>query len=208
MVAFFSLISLPIGILNAFCGIVGCVWLAILGKWLVIGGYLIIYVVSIFAVRFLLSGLTFAGPVVHLSEYNKVGALVMFLNAIETLWPYIMMAAWCMFCFYIVLNANLAEHTLWPCLLLAYSLTTVPWIYSMIREHHSPSGATAGLMFATFGLCISAIALMILILINPLLPVRTAVITILVPLVLVFILQAVFGVLSAPEISKTKRPRQ
>jgi hypothetical protein len=209
MVAFFGLISLPIGILNAVCGIVGCVWLAILGKWSAIGSYLIIYVVSIFAVRFLLlSELIFTRPAEYLAERNKAASLVMFLDAFATLWAYIMMAAWCVFSFYSVLNASSAEETLWPHLLSAYSLATVPWIYSTARENHSSGEAAAGLMFATLGLCISAIALAISILNDPLLPVRTAVITIIAPLVLFFIFQTVLGVLSTLEISRTKRPEQ
>jgi hypothetical protein len=153
--AILGLISIPVKLLNFGGGIVGGIWLAMLGKWGLLGlGVASMFISSFGLALALMPGLLFMVPgglAIDRGRY-VVGGLCLVLS---NLWAYIVMTVWSVGCFKVVFG-HYDSGSIWPYLLWAYGVATGPWTY---RAATGGSGDT-GSPLSAFGACVGAIAIM------------------------------------------------
>ncbi len=186
MAALIRLLSIPVMILNMFSGIIGGIWLGVVGNWGLIGAGLVVMFISTFGLPLALAlGLIFAAPAMMALEKGKsiIGGV---LIALANLWTYVVVTAWCLGSFYVVL-AHYETGSIWPYLLWAYCLATGPWTYFAEKD-----GGTSSLLGA-FGACVGAVAMMGVILFKAHPSIVDLLIALYVPLAVVFLTQAWVG---------------
>jgi hypothetical protein len=157
MGAFFSLLVLPIAILNFAGGIVGGIWLAVLGQWSLLGVGLAAGIASTMMLGLLLMpGMLFAAPAAVAMEkgHYVIGILS---GAIALLWTHVVVIAWCLVTFSFVVEQSKAGP-IWPYLLWAYSVATGPWTYMASRETQANPNSPADI--TAFFACLGAAAMM------------------------------------------------
>jgi hypothetical protein len=151
-----SVLSLPVMLLNFGGGIVGGIWLLILGNWALLGlGLLSMFISSIGLSLALAPGLLFSGPgVLALGRKRYViGCIALLLG---NLWTFVVMTVWCVGSFYVVFRSYYTGGSIWPYLLWAYGMATGPWTYMAAREGQDSIGSS----LSAFGACIGAIVIM------------------------------------------------
>lgn len=154
--AIFQVLSVPVMLLNFGGGIVGGIWLIVIGNWGLLGlGILLMFVSSIALGLVLAPGLIFAGPAALLMDRgrNVFGMLFALLGNIYT---FVVMTFWCVGCFYVVFRNYYQGGSIWPYLLWTYGMATGPWTYMAAREGQDSIGSS----LSAFGACIGAIAMM------------------------------------------------
>lgn len=179
-----SLISIPVMFLNFGGGIVGGIWLAVLGKWGLIGiGLASMFISSIGLALALTPGMLFMMPGAVALERGRyvLGILCLMVG---NLWTYAVMTVWCVGCFYFVIENYYTGGSLWPYLLWAYGMATGPWTYMATREE-TVSAST----IAAFGACVGAIAIMGIILFKDQPSILDATIAFCIPILVVYIFQ-------------------
>lgn len=190
MAALIKLLSIPVMILNMFSGIIGGIWLGVLGNWRLIGAGLVAMVISTFGLPLAGAlGLIFAAPGMMALEKGKtiIAAIIAgVLMALGNLWTYALVTAWCFGSFYVVL-AHYETGSIWPYLLWAYSMATGPWTYFAKKD-----GETASSLGA-FGACVGAVAMMGVILFKAHPSIVDLLIALCVPLAVVFFTQVWVG---------------
>jgi hypothetical protein len=157
MQAIFSLLVVPIAILNFGGGIVGAIWLAVLGQWSLIGIGLAATIFSTMLLGIvLMPGLIFAAPaaVAFDKGHYVVGIL---LGAISALWTYIVIVVWCVLAFGFIVDQHHGGAIL-PYLLWAYSVSTGPWTY--MAQHEARADPNSFSPLTAFFACIGAAAMM------------------------------------------------
>lgn len=194
MQAFLSVLVLPIAILNFAGGILGGIWLAVLGQWSLVGLGLAAAVASTMVLGFLLMpGMLFAAPAALAMEkgHYVIGILS---GAIALLWTNVVIIVWCVVTFSFVVEQAKAG-SIWPYLLWAYSVATGPWTYMASRETqadpNSPSSTTA------FFACMGAAAMMATYLLMSRPTIYAVGIAFVVPMIVSFLLQITMYVLEA-----------
>lgn len=154
--AIISVLSIPVMLLNFGGGIVGGIWLAIIGNWGLIGlGIISMFVSSFFLGLILAPGLVFNAPAAMAFQRGKqvIGSLCALLG---NLYTFAVMTVWCVGCFYVVFQSYYRGGSFWPYLLWAYGMATGPWTYMAAREGPDSIGSS----LSAFGACIGAIAMM------------------------------------------------
>jgi hypothetical protein len=157
MQAIFSLLVVPIAILNFGGGIVGAIWLAVLGQWSLIGIGLAAAIFSTMLIGIvLMPGFIFAAPAAIAFDKGHyfVGVL---LGTVSALWTYIVIVAWCVLAFGFVVDQH-RSGTILPYLLWAYSVSTGPWTYMAQREAAADPNSFSPL--TAFFACVGAAAMM------------------------------------------------
>jgi hypothetical protein len=152
MQALLGLLLLPIAILNFAGGIVGGIWLAVLGQWSLLGVGLGAAIASTMILGLILMpGMLFAAPAAAAIDKGHyfIGTLS---GIIALLWTNVVVVAWCVVTFFYCFEQSKSGSIL-PYLLWAYSVATGPWTYMASREAqadpNSPSSTTA--FFACLG---------------------------------------------------------
>lgn len=99
-----TLLAVPIMLLNVFGWIVAGLWLAILGEWWALGYGLVLFVVSAFALSFLLMpGLAVAAPAAYLLSRRSVLSLLGYpLALLSSLYTHALMTAYSVWVFHLV----------------------------------------------------------------------------------------------------------
>ena len=152
-----SLVSLPIMLLNFAGGIVAGIWLIIQGHWgLPILAILISIGVTWIISIFLAPTILLAMPMTAIIEKRKFGFIYL-LGGVSSLWTYAVMTAWCVGAF-IVIISNWDGGSIWPYVLLGYSLATGPWTYMASKEGSNGVDATS---IGTFFICLGSLAMLI-----------------------------------------------
>jgi hypothetical protein len=201
MGALFSLVSVPVMILNFAGGIVGGIWLALLGQWRLVGLGLAASFVSTFGIGLALApGFLFAAPGIILVQKGKhlIGGILQFVSA---LWSYVVMTVWCVGSFYVVFSFY-PGGSLWPYLLWSYSTATAPWTYMAQRQAmdgSDPAGASA---LTAFGACLGALALMGVIFFTSRMLLTELVVAFCIPVGLVLALQLWFFIEALPSLER------
>jgi hypothetical protein len=157
MQAIFSLLVVPIAILNFGGGILGGIWLAVLGEWSLIGIGLAATIASTMLLSLMLMpGLLFSAPAALALEKGHyfIGIL---LGAVSALWTYIVIVAWCVLAFGFVVYQH-HSGSIWPYLLWAYSVSTGPWTYMAQQEARADPNSFSPL--TAFFACVGAVAMM------------------------------------------------
>ena len=163
-----SVLSIPVMLLNFGGGIVGGIWLMVIGNWSLFGLGILSMFVSSFCLGFaLMPGLLFAAPAAMAFQRHRyfIGSVCALLG---NLYTFAVMIVWCVGCFYVVFRSYYQGGSIWPYLLWAYGMATGPWAYMAAREGRDSIGSS----LSAFGACIGAIAMMgtLLFEIHPTLP--------------------------------------
>ena len=144
---FAAALSIPLALLNMLGGIVAGIWLAILGKWGIIGYGIAALFVSGFGLGIaMMPGLLFAAPAAALHEKgNKLGfRFFCFLGALYTV---AVLTAWCIAVLYFF--ARQADSgSIIPILLWSYGVATGPIAWMAQKEAQGGGGEEA--MISTF----------------------------------------------------------
>jgi hypothetical protein len=158
MAAFFTLITLPVMLLNFFSGIVGGIWLAILGEWRLLFVGLGAIVTGAFAISLaLMPSLIFAIPLQSAVERRSVSGVLFFLS-LNLLWTYLLIAVWCVGAFYLIGQNYILSPAL-PYLLWAYSIAVGPWTFLAKKDAQAGNTHAA---FPTFFACVGCAAMMLI----------------------------------------------
>lgn len=148
-------LSLPVMLLNFFGGIVGGIWLVVVGQWGLIGLGILSMFISSFGLGLVLAvGLVFSAPAAVAFEKGK-GAIGIVLALIGNLWTTAVMTLWCVGSFYVCLRYY-HRGSIFPYLLWAYGMATGPWTYMAAREGRDAIASS----LSAFAACIGAIAIM------------------------------------------------
>jgi hypothetical protein len=139
LTALITAFSVPMILLNLLGGIVGGIWLIILGMWSPIGVSLGILFVGSFALGFLLMpSLIFAIPAAKAAERGNTGAAV-FIGMFALLYTTILIVAWA----FMILKAFAGmgpDAAQWPLMLISYGAATGPWAYMASKEERANPG--------------------------------------------------------------------
>jgi len=129
------ILFLPVMLLNFFGGIIGGVWLMVLGEWGAIGTALGAAIFgTIFCGFLLMPGLLFSAPGVALYERRGVLRLISYpLLFLGFLWTFIVMSIWALGMFHTFL-AKSDSTSLAPMMLVAFAAATGPWSYMAQQE--------------------------------------------------------------------------
>jgi hypothetical protein len=129
------ILFLPIMALNFFGGIIGGIWLIILGEWGAVGMALGAAIFGAFFCSFLLMpGLLFSGPGLMLFEKKGLLRLISYpLLLLGFLWTYVVMSVWALGLFLNFLNRS-DSSSLIPMMMVAFSAATGPWSYMAQQE--------------------------------------------------------------------------
>jgi hypothetical protein len=142
-------VSVPLMILNVFGGIVAGIWLAILGKWGVIGWGIAAMIFGPWIVSLgMLPGLLFAGPAVLLEKRLK--ASLYFFAFLGSIYTAAVLVVWCMgvLWFFVTKAEAHSIGSLVPVLLWAYGIATGTLSY--LAQKDAQGGSGAGALVATF----------------------------------------------------------
>jgi hypothetical protein len=181
--------------LNMFSGVIGRIWLGVIGNWGLIGvGVAAIFISSIGLGLALAPGLIFGAPAMMALEKGKT-IIAGVLFALSNLWTCAVMTVWCLGSFYVVF-ARYEGGSIWPYLLWAYSTATGPWTYMAMTPGEGRDTAT-GASFGAFGTCVGAIAMMAVILCKEQPSIVDLLIAFCVPLAVVFVTQVWVGFMVA-----------
>lgn len=154
--ALLGVLSFPVMLLNFGGGIVGGIWLLIIGNWSLLGlGVFSMFVSSFLLGLVLAPGLVFTAPAALAFQNGRqvIGSLCALIG---NLYTSAIMTIWCVGCFYVVLVSYYRGGSIWPYLLWAYGMATGPWTYMAAREGRDAIGSS----LSAFGACIGAIAIM------------------------------------------------
>lgn len=190
-----SLISIPVMLLNFGGGIVGGIWLIILGDWSLIGlGVASMFVSSFGLALVLMPSMLFAGPGALALDRRKyvIGSLCLLL---ANVWTLAVMTVWCVGCFHLVLGSYYHGGSIWPFLLWAYGMATGPWTYMAARGGSDEIGSRV----SAFGACIGAMAIMGVALFKSYPSIIDFAIAFCVPISAVLLFQVVIGVMLVKE---------
>jgi hypothetical protein len=133
-----SVLAVPIGLLNAFGGIIAGIWLAILGEWGLIGYGIVALFISGFGLGFaMMPGLLLDVPAALLYEKgNKIGFY--FFGFLSSLYTTAVLTIWCVVVLYFFAKQADA-HSIIPVLLWSYGVATGPigWLAEKDQNEYS-----------------------------------------------------------------------
>jgi len=154
-----TILAIPVVVLNFAGGIIGAIWLAVLGRWALIGaGFAALFASTFFLSIAVLPGALTIAPATSAAEKGKY-ATALFWSVLGLLWLHGVMAAWCVGSFLQILGTR-HSGSLWPYLLWSYAVATGPWTYMASQEQqwgqNSPASMTA------FFACLGCVAMMLI----------------------------------------------
>ena len=144
---FAAALAVPLGLLNMLGGIIAGIWLAVLGKWGIIGYGVAALFVSGFGLGIaMMPGLLFAAPAAVLHEKgNKLGFY--FFGFLGALYTVAVLTAWCIAVLYFF--ARQADSgSIIPILLWSYGVATGP--IGWLAQKEAQGGGGEGAMISTF----------------------------------------------------------
>ena len=194
-----SFLMLPIMILNFAGGIVGGIWLLIIGK-----GWLVLYAIIITLTSTWVIGLVLTPTILLAMPLTKAIEKKRYLLAylwgiLAGFWTYLIMTIWCVGSFVLILS-NYDTGLVWPYLFLAYSVASGPWTYMASKEGSTEiDGTTIGAFFV----CLGAFAMIVVTLMSNGATLMALIITFSIAMVIAWILNTALFVYKVKE-SKIK----
>jgi len=159
MKSLFLLVMAPLMLLNLVGGLIGGVWLAILGDWSTILFGIAYMAVGAIGLSLLLApAMALAIPMAALAERHVMAATLFGLPAL--IWTFVVIAASCAWVFSGITSTP--EGSLIPYLLWGYATAIAPWSYMASKEADDGHSGVA-VFFASLGL----IAMMVAVWIDP-----------------------------------------
>jgi len=155
LVGLITALSIPIGMLNLFGGIISGIWLAILGKWSPIFMGFLGLLGSTFLLGFaLMPGLLFAAPAAKFAE-KKIYSGLYFFAFLSSLYTFAVITIWCVFVMRYFM-ADATEKSYIPLMLWSYGVATGPLGYMASKERDNEASIFtvffASLAYITAGL--------------------------------------------------------
>jgi hypothetical protein len=196
MAAFLGLLLVPLVILNVGSGVIGGIWITILGRWGLVGMGLAATFISTLTMGFvLLPGMASFVTGTYALDRGKyvLGRVRLILGS---LWTFFTMAIWSVGSFHFVLSERTGSSIL-PYLLWAFAIATGPWTFIAAKEKldagaQTPPGSTVD----AFGACVGAMSVIAAILLQNQASIFDITIAFCIPVSFVLFLQA-FMVLRA-----------
>lgn len=156
MGALFTALAIPFMLLNMLGGIVGGVWLAILGQWAVIGWGVVAMIAAPFGLSIaLMPSMIFGAPALWLEKRNQVFVASIFVF-LSVLYMHAVIAIWCVAVTYFVDRYHDGSNMI-PWLLWAYTVALAPLSY-LAQKDQGTTHAGVTTMFAQFGFVAALIA--------------------------------------------------
>jgi len=154
--AFLSIIVMPLIILNIFSGIVGGIWLAIIGQWkLIIAGLLLSIVMPYIYAIVSLPGIGLSVVAVSAGEKgSKLGVLI--LSFLSSIYDYALLSVWSLFVLLFFIQ-RMESGSFIPYLLWAYSTVMAPLGFMASKEPPDSTGTSLGLFFVEICFIVLAI---------------------------------------------------
>jgi energy-coupling factor transporter ATP-binding protein EcfA2 len=142
----------PILLLDFFGGIIGFIWLAILGEWGIIIGGVIYMVIGAFVVSLLLiPSLLLVAPITYFAKKENTVAIA-FFGLLSVSYVAVIIYFTCAWIFKAYTGAIPAGNSVLPYLLWSYSIATAPWAYMASKEDKDATGTFMALFFSKLGL--------------------------------------------------------
>lgn len=138
MQALITLLLLPLMLLNFLGGIVGFIWLMVLGEWRT---FLVALIATIFGAIVcsfaLMPGMLATAPAIMMHEKGGAARIASYpLLLVGLVWTFAVMCAWALWWFgYFMQKAD--SSSLVPMLLVAFTVATAPWAYMAQKEAQS-----------------------------------------------------------------------
>jgi hypothetical protein len=142
-------LMIPLMLLNVFGGLVGGIWLAVLGRWSALFSGIGFLIAGAFILSILmLPGMLFAAPAAMAAEKGRnVIAAIFGLPAI--LWTYAVMVGCCILTFSWIVSKGEGEF---PFLLWGYAVATGPWAFLASKDSQAGNDSSGiPLVFAQLG---------------------------------------------------------
>lgn len=194
MQALIALLVLPLMVLNLLGGVIGVIWLMILGQWGALGVALGATIFGTFACGVaLMPGLLATGPAVLLHGKGGFARITAYpFMFVGLLWTFAVMCTWALWWFSYFLK--IADSTsLVPMLLIAFSVATAPWVYMAQKDAQGGSNHAS---FTAFFLQLACAAIFVLVALGGAHP-TTALVTFLVIMGVAFLLNLGMGFVMA-----------
>src|SRR5581483_11400549 len=160
-----SLLSIPIGFLNVFGGIVAGTWLAIIRQWHPIGYGLLAYLLGGTLLAFaLMPGLLFVAPAAHCAERgNRIGLCI--FGLLSSLYTITIIAGWCLgvFAFF---GKFVQPGSAAPILIWSYGIALAPLALAASKEQQSDGTGNEGSLIIVFFASIACISVILLLLLG------------------------------------------
>lgn len=138
MQALFLLVMIPLTLLQVIGGIVGGVWLAVLGEWQAIAYGAAALLAPFFLPLVLSPGFLLAGPAIQLIRGGRIGAAIPFVFLSQLL-VFAAIGAWCIAVFRLF-SADARGAAFWPVLIWSYVVALGPWLYLARGDSQSRPG--------------------------------------------------------------------
>jgi hypothetical protein len=139
IVGLFTLLAIPLTLLNMFGGIISGVWLAVLGDWGSIGYGLFAIISSSFLLAIaMMPSLIFAGPAVYFAG-KGVTILFYFFSFLSTLYIVGLITAWSGSVLWFFAERATAESFI-PILVWSFGVALAPWQWMAQKEAQAGDG--------------------------------------------------------------------
>lgn len=139
---FVATLAIPIVLFNFAGGIVGGIWLAVIGEWGALGTGIAALVFGTLAIGIALAPSLALLPLAESASRRSNIVAMVFLGIISVGYTYIVMAVWCVGAFVFFLEYA-ARGSVLPYLLWSYAVATGPWTYMARKEAQSDPGSWA-----------------------------------------------------------------
>ena len=129
-------LSVPIMLMNFFGGLIGAIWLGVIGEWniLLIGGGILL-AGALLCSLILMPGIAVSAAC--MAAWERAGLLRILLAPFMVcggLWTYVVMAAWGFGAFLLMFSGVPSPDDALPHALWAYAIGTSPWTYMMQKD--------------------------------------------------------------------------
>ena len=153
-----AMFFLPFMLLNFFSGIIGGIWLAVLGNWTVVLAGLALTFGGLFIVSLLLMpSVLLMVPLAGYEQISKSKFAMINFTILSLTYTYCVMSIWAIGIFWYFAHNSTTDAAI-PTILWSYSTATAVWSYMAQKEGQAGNRYT---VFSAFFYQISCIALMI-----------------------------------------------
>lgn len=146
--ALLALIAIPLFLFNMLGGIVGAVWLGILGDWKLLGIGFAAMVGAGFGLSLaLIPGLAFLAPAALARRADS--PLLLISSALSSIYTLAVISAWCLAVFYYSVGLSRVGEII-PIMLWAYAVASAPVSWLSSKETQSGEGGFASMLTTLF----------------------------------------------------------
>ncbi|GAB3739951.1 hypothetical protein GCM10028794_24110 [Silanimonas algicola] len=157
MGALFNVLMIPLIAMNFIGGLVGVVWLLVLGQWSALGTALVLLIGGAFFCGLaLLPGLLASGPALMMYDKGGASRIASYpLMLAGLLWTHSVMIVWAFgaFAYFRKLSDS---GSLVPMMLIAYLVATAPWSYMAQKDVQSGNESSLASIFFLQASCFIA----------------------------------------------------